>query len=85
MTAKIVDLGLAKSLDEQGAQTAISIPGAFAGTPEFGAKVGFARETCRSNLRRISSPKSERVRRTWISITSLLTSCRGIKRTFWFE
>ena len=35
VTAKIIDLGLAKSLDEQGAQTAISTPGAFAGTPEF--------------------------------------------------
>jgi serine/threonine protein kinase len=35
VSAKIIDLGLAKSLDEQGAQTAISTPGAFAGTPEF--------------------------------------------------
>jgi Protein kinase domain len=35
ITAKIIDLGLAKSLDEPGAQTAISAPGAFAGTPEF--------------------------------------------------
>ena len=35
VTAKIIDLGLAKSLDEPGAQTAISTPGAFAGTPEF--------------------------------------------------
>src|SRR5258708_3429222 len=34
VAAKIIDLGLAKSLDEPGAQTAISIPGAFAGTPE---------------------------------------------------
>jgi hypothetical protein len=33
ITAKIIDLGLAKSLDEPGAQTAISTPGAFAGTP----------------------------------------------------
>ena len=31
VTAKIIDLGLAKSLDEPGAQTAISTPGAFAG------------------------------------------------------
>jgi serine/threonine protein kinase len=29
VTAKIIDLGLAKSLDEPGAQTAISTPGAF--------------------------------------------------------
>src|SRR6516225_747426 len=34
VTAKIIDLGLAKALDEPGAQTAISIPGGFAGTPE---------------------------------------------------
>src|SRR5262249_40057121 len=33
VTAKIIDLGLAKSLDEPGAQTAISTLGAFAGTP----------------------------------------------------
>jgi tetratricopeptide (TPR) repeat protein len=35
VTAKIIDLGLAKSLDEPGGLTAISTPGAFAGTPEF--------------------------------------------------
>jgi serine/threonine protein kinase len=34
VSAKIIDLGLAKSLDEPGTQTAISTPGAFAGTPE---------------------------------------------------
>ena len=37
VTAKIIDLGLAKSLDEQDAQPAISTPGAFAGTPELPA------------------------------------------------
>jgi serine/threonine protein kinase len=42
MTAKIIDLGLAKSLDEPGAQTAISTPGAFAGTPEFASPEQFA-------------------------------------------
>ena len=42
VTAKIIDLGLAKSLDEPGAQTAISIPGAFAGTPEFASPEQFA-------------------------------------------
>jgi Protein kinase domain/NACHT domain len=42
VTAKIVDLGLAKSLDEQGAQTSISKPGAFAGTPEFASPEQFA-------------------------------------------
>jgi hypothetical protein len=40
--AKIIDLGLAKSLDEPGVQTAISIPGAFAGTPEFASPEQFA-------------------------------------------
>jgi len=42
ITAKIIDLGLAKSLDEPGAQTAISMPGAFAGTPEFASPEQFA-------------------------------------------
>ena len=35
VTAKIIDLGLAKIADESGAQTTISTSGAFAGTPEF--------------------------------------------------
>ena len=35
VTAKIIDLGLAKAVDESGAQTTISASGAFAGTPEF--------------------------------------------------
>ena len=35
MTAKIIDLGLAKVVDEADAQTTISASGAFAGTPEF--------------------------------------------------
>jgi serine/threonine protein kinase/tetratricopeptide (TPR) repeat protein len=42
VTAKIIDLGLAKSLDGSGAQTAISTPGAFAGTPEFASPEQFA-------------------------------------------
>jgi serine/threonine protein kinase len=33
VTAKIIDLGLAKSVNEPGSQTAISMPGGFAGTP----------------------------------------------------
>jgi TolB-like protein len=41
-TAKIIDLGLAKSLDEPGTQTAISTPGAFAGTPEYASPEQFA-------------------------------------------
>ena len=35
VTAKIIDLGLAKVQDESGGQTTISTSGAFAGTPEF--------------------------------------------------
>ena len=35
VTAKIIDLGLAKAVDESDAQTTISGSGAFAGTPEF--------------------------------------------------
>ena len=35
VTAKIIDLGLAKAVDESGSQTTISASGAFAGTPEF--------------------------------------------------
>jgi hypothetical protein len=42
ITAKIIDLGLAKSLNEPGAQTAISAAGAFAGTPEFASPEQFA-------------------------------------------
>jgi serine/threonine protein kinase len=42
VTVKIIDLGLAKSLDEQGSQTAISMPGGFAGTPEFASPEQFA-------------------------------------------
>ena len=42
VTAKIIDLGLAKSLDEQGSQAAISMPGGFAGTPTFASPEQFA-------------------------------------------
>src|SRR5262252_1840426 len=41
-TAKIIDLGLAKAVNEPSAQTAISTPGAFAGTPEFASPEQFA-------------------------------------------
>jgi WD40 repeat protein/serine/threonine protein kinase len=40
--AKIIDLGLAKAVNEQGSQTAISLPGGFAGTPEFASPEQFA-------------------------------------------
>src|SRR3984893_3341793 len=42
LKAKIIDLGLAKSLNEPGEQTAISTPRAFAGTPEFASPEQFA-------------------------------------------
>ena len=42
VTAKIIDLGLAKAVSEPGSQTAISIPGGFAGTPEFASPEQFA-------------------------------------------
>ena len=35
VTAKIIDLGLAKAVNEPGSGTAISIPGGFAGTPQY--------------------------------------------------
>ena len=35
VTAKIIDLGLAKAVDEAGSQTTISASGAFAGTPSL--------------------------------------------------
>jgi predicted ATPase len=42
VTAKIIDLGLAKAVNEAGSQTGISIPGGFAGTPEFASPEQFA-------------------------------------------
>jgi serine/threonine protein kinase/Flp pilus assembly protein TadD len=42
VTAKIIDLGLAKGVSEPGSQSAISTPGAFAGTPEFASPEQFA-------------------------------------------
>jgi serine/threonine protein kinase/tetratricopeptide (TPR) repeat protein len=42
VTAKIIDLGLAKAVDKPGFQSAISIPGIFAGTPEFASPEQFA-------------------------------------------
>jgi hypothetical protein len=44
------------------------------------AEVGFARETRRSNLRRISQAKREGVRRTWIPTASLITAFGGPPR-----
>jgi serine/threonine protein kinase/tetratricopeptide (TPR) repeat protein len=42
VTAKIIDLGLAKAEDELGNQTAISVLGAFVGTPDFASPEQFA-------------------------------------------
>jgi len=41
VTAKIIDLGLAKAVNEPGSQTAISMPGGFVGTPEFASPEQF--------------------------------------------
>jgi serine/threonine protein kinase len=41
VTAKIIDLGLAKTVAESPSQPAISMPGAFAGTPEFASPEQF--------------------------------------------
>jgi serine/threonine protein kinase/predicted ATPase len=42
VTAKIIDLGLAKPATDTPAEAAISTPGAFAGTPEFASPEQFA-------------------------------------------
>jgi serine/threonine protein kinase len=42
VTAKIIDLGLAKTLDESASGAGISSPGAFAGTSEFASPEQFA-------------------------------------------
>ena len=42
VTAKIIDLGLAKAVNEPDFQTTISRPGGFVGTPEFASPEQFA-------------------------------------------
>ena len=42
VTAKIIDLGWRRQLDESLSEAAISMPGAFAGTPEFASPEQFA-------------------------------------------
>ena len=42
MTAKIIDLGLARANEVSGNQTSISMPGAFVGTPDFASPEQFA-------------------------------------------
>jgi serine/threonine protein kinase len=41
VTAKIIDLGLAKGVDESASQTAISVVGGFVGTPSFASPEHF--------------------------------------------
>src|SRR5258708_39101594 len=41
LSVKIIDLGLAKTLTESESQAAISMPGVFAGTPEFASPEQF--------------------------------------------
>jgi serine/threonine protein kinase len=41
VTAKIIDLGLAKTLDDSVSEAGISLPGAFVGTPEFASPEQF--------------------------------------------
>jgi len=43
ITAKIIDLGLAKAVAEPSLQTAISTAGGFVGTPEFASPEQFGR------------------------------------------
>jgi len=52
VTAKIIDLGLAKTLDESASEAGISSPGVFVGTPEFASPEQFAgvRVDIRSDL-----------------------------------
>jgi serine/threonine protein kinase len=42
VSAKIIDLGLAKGVAETGTESAISTPGAFAGTPDFASPEQFS-------------------------------------------
>src|SRR6201997_2736945 len=42
VTAKIIDLGLAKTVDESASEVGISTPGGFAGKPEFASPEQFA-------------------------------------------
>jgi serine/threonine protein kinase/tetratricopeptide (TPR) repeat protein len=42
VAVKIIDLGLAKSVNEPGSQTEISMPGVFVGTPDFASPEQFA-------------------------------------------
>ena len=73
ITAKIIDLGLAKGASEPGAESAISTPGAFAGTPEF-AEDALFRFACRS---------SQGARKTWTEANFSSQIARYRKPCFW--
>jgi hypothetical protein len=53
ITAKIIDLGLAKGVNEPSVQTAISTPGAFAGTPEFASPEQIRWNRCGHTVRSV--------------------------------
>jgi len=65
VTAKIIDLGLAKTLDESASAAGISSPGAFVGTPEFASPEQFAGVSVdiRSDLYSLGV-------RLWVMVTS---------------
>src|SRR6266478_7309111 len=42
VTAKLIDLGLAKAVNEPGSQTTISMPGGYVGTPDFASPEQFS-------------------------------------------
>ena len=53
VTVKIIDLGLANTVNEPGSQTSIPMPGGFVGTPDFASPEQFAgvQINIRSDLR----------------------------------
>ena len=53
MTAKIIDLGLAKAVNEPGSRRALSTPGGSAGTLEFASPEQFARSRSGHPLRSV--------------------------------
>ena len=55
VTAKIIDLGLAKTVGDSNSESAISVSGGFAGTPEFASPEQFMRDGGRYPFRSILS------------------------------